>query len=870
MKYLTTSIAISLALLSASCDSNKNASELLKDAETSIKSGDTNTAIVQLKNAIQLEPNNAKLRIALADIYFKEGLLINAEKEYNKGQDQGADINEWLPNLIKVNYLLNEPTVIAQLWSEYSDSLSKEYYEITHLFYALSLFNEKKTENGYIELEKIIGYENNNYPQVSSIASSVKYLMDPNVKHAVIQKNVKILSNIANQHSNDWLALMLLSKAQFALGNFQGAAQNYERLVKLLPNYNVAYISAAESNIEAQNNKLADTQLNKLLIKYPDSPYINLLEAKNKLALGDDESAKLAIEKTIAAGYSDETTKVIAGLIYFKKKMYENALYYLNSAAKSLTPNHPIQKVLIATRIYQGDVNNIYNDIIEGNVTDAQIISAAANSLLLANKKEQAAGILKQINIADAPNSQIALELGSLNVAAGNISSLKNIEKIVSDLSKDSANTEAEIQQARAIEIAALMQSNQLEPAINLVNDWIKQQPNNLGNYLLLIEIYRSKNNTDMVDKLYQKTLAIKNDFITAKLHFAAKSLKDKNYKKALAQYEEILVSSPSAKKAILGNYLSFLYLNKKSDAQKFIEKQLSSAKKGQNLELDVAKIFWQTGQYQKAIDLIKNKDFTSVIDSIEKLNIIAASQLRLKNKQEAINTYDGILKLTPKDITTFTKKVLLMEQLGLLQEILSDFTEFRKILFPEDPRINLMHAEYLVHMDRAEESMNILSSYRNTNIEATSTYRQVLGKTLYKLKKFKEAKPLLEEAYRLQKSARISMMLYQTYLSLEIKAKAIELIKNHSEAHPNHLMIRSIYAEHLFNSDKEKAIDEYIALIELDSKNGIALNNLAWIYYEKGNYIDAKKYIDLALEHYPNNANILDTASKINEASNQ
>ena len=96
---------------------------------------------------------------------------------------------------------------------------------------------------------------------------------------------------------------------------------------------------------------------------------------------------------------------------------------------------------------------------------------------------------------------------------------------------------------------------------------------------------------------------------------------------------------------------------------------------------------------------------------------------------------------------------------------------------------------------------------------------------------------------------------------------KAINVIKNHLLNHPNNIACRNIYAEYLFNTDREKSIAEYEKLLAIDKKSGIALNNLAWIYYEKQEYIKAKGYINKATEYYPNNINISDTAAKISSA---
>ena len=67
------------------------AEEFLQDAKKYLKDGDSNAAVIQLKNALQKDRNNVGARMLLGDIYLRVGNGPAAEKELKAAQRRGAD-----------------------------------------------------------------------------------------------------------------------------------------------------------------------------------------------------------------------------------------------------------------------------------------------------------------------------------------------------------------------------------------------------------------------------------------------------------------------------------------------------------------------------------------------------------------------------------------------------------------------------------------------------------------------------------------------------------------------------------------------------------------------------------------------------------
>ena len=858
-------ICLTVLLGLSACSQEKDPQQLLQDAQIASANRNYNHAIVQLKNAIQLDINNPDLRLALGKAYLAVGELVNAEKELNRAQDLGMPAEKWLVAMMEVNYLLNEMHSINVLWQEFKSDISATQQQRANFYYGMSLLTQNEQEKGLNELTKVIEQNQNSDAKLVTLSQTVIQLFQDDISDKQVINAISELNQLNQKYPNDWLINLLLAKANFSYQNYQDAALNYEALTKTLPKFDVAYVYAAESNIEAKNYVKANQQLTQLTQAYQSQPYIHQLYAKVNILLENYEQAKNAIEKTLSLNYSDDTTRLIAGLAYYRLAQYENAYRHLNAIADKIPEDHPARKILIATQLHQGNASLAYEELKGSPITsdDSALIAATANALLSQRQNNQALALLNRINIKQSSTPAIAIELGKLKYKLGDESAVDNLDTLIDSVSNIKPTT-VDRQNARTLEIASLLQQDKRRIAEDKVAKWIREEPSNLGNYLLMIELKKVQGNTQEINALYHKTLDINPDFVAANLYFAAASLSEKDYPNALAQYQRILQKSPSNHSAILGQYLTLLESKQIAQADIFINKKLTESRTNDGLSLKIAKLFWQRGQYHKAINLLNTQNYQSVRDKVEKLNIIASSQLKLDSIEKAIVAYNDILIVVPNDIKTFIKKVTLLEKLAKFDNILDEFDRFKTKLSENDPRVDLLHAEYLNHQKRSKEAMLLLDSYKQNTVYNDPLFQGTLGKTLYGLGEYADARPLLVSEYKREKSARTALALYNTNMRLNHSQAAIEVVKRHLTLDASNQTFLTILAEYYMNDKKEQAIPIYQQLIEIDNKNGIALNNLAWIYYELQQYEKAKEYIDKAMEYYPENTNILDTSAKI------
>ena len=99
-RKLALATAVSLALGAGVSGCHRNTPEsLMADAKQYEQKGDFKSAVIQLKNAVEKDSENAEVRFQLADVYLQSGDFPSAEKEIRKAMSLGLPAERTVPVL---------------------------------------------------------------------------------------------------------------------------------------------------------------------------------------------------------------------------------------------------------------------------------------------------------------------------------------------------------------------------------------------------------------------------------------------------------------------------------------------------------------------------------------------------------------------------------------------------------------------------------------------------------------------------------------------------------------------------------------------------------------------------------------------------
>ena len=88
--------------------SNATSEELIERAKDSQAKGDIKTSIIELKSAIQKDPNNPQARLMLGETYINTGMGAEAEKELKRAMELGVSAQSLMVPLARSLLLQRE------------------------------------------------------------------------------------------------------------------------------------------------------------------------------------------------------------------------------------------------------------------------------------------------------------------------------------------------------------------------------------------------------------------------------------------------------------------------------------------------------------------------------------------------------------------------------------------------------------------------------------------------------------------------------------------------------------------------------------------------------------------------------------------
>src|SRR5690606_30499216 len=106
-------IALAVSLLVAACGRD-DPNAMLGSANDYLAKNDVPAAIIQIKNALQADPNHAEARVMLGQTLLLNRDPVGAETEFRKALDLGVPPERVVPALARSMLMLNRASEVTQ------------------------------------------------------------------------------------------------------------------------------------------------------------------------------------------------------------------------------------------------------------------------------------------------------------------------------------------------------------------------------------------------------------------------------------------------------------------------------------------------------------------------------------------------------------------------------------------------------------------------------------------------------------------------------------------------------------------------------------------------------------------------------------
>ena len=833
MSSLTKIVFIFLCILSVACSdkeekSQEDAKRHITSAKVYKEQGQYRAAIIEAKNAIQLMPSAPGGYVSLAQIYNEIGAHETAQKLLSSVVEQLPSVATELAN----SHYLNKKylSAINTITTYPADDSHQENRRRQFWLNAMS----------NIYLGNKDGYEAalNEFVASGGSDSEVKFITaNYLLSKGEIENAKNHLEEVLAASPNDLDALILMANVSVFLKDLDAAEQYLTSALGLLKKTDIinskrnSVISLLTDTLIQQGRTSEAYTYQKLLAD--SNPEGNAAQQRFNDAMEFYQQGKFieaeAILRELREQFpNDKNTGTLLGLIEYKQGSDQTA-------------------------------NNLFDEFIDPETVAPSVLQAAALIKVRNNQIDDAIVLLK--SAADSqPNNPTVLATYGLALLDKDPTSAEAVNVLEKSLALNPRQQRIRI--ALANRHLAL---GQREQAVAQLQKAYQELPDD---FYIQQSYFKALLGNEQKEKLLEEITAYKakNPDSSRGYFFSGwYQFQEKNYKESEQEFEKAIAVRESSEKSLSYAGLAQLY-----EAQEQTQKSITAWQFA--LKEDPALVVGYTRWFSQMRKLNRNEDAVKFVLSLEEtteswepsvvLAQIYASQNQLA---DAIKHIDIALERSRQGANVKTMAANLYRLQGVQFRSQNKLAEARESLMqavklmPENASFlgNLIEVEIAAR--NIPEAQKLLDQFvRVPENEAERLFLQ--GVIRFAEGNSEQGIQLYHDSWKAKPLEVVAEQIYGFYQKGENKAEAEKFlddwIKQLPESRAAPLMM-AVTAQS--NNDPEKALEWYEKTVSINPNMPAALNNLAWLYYEKKDpraLEYAKKAYDLA----PNVAPVVDT----------
>ncbi|MDG6096161.1 PEP-CTERM system TPR-repeat protein PrsT [Alteromonas sp. ZYF713] len=814
----------------------KSAEEQIAEAKRLVLEGEINAAIVELKNAVVTEPNNANARFQLGILEYQQGLWEEAEKELRRSLELGFNGQQAYPLLIKSIFYQNDfLRVLNELESapEFSES---QVVSTLALFQYLAKL--KSGEQSPVIPTKQLQNEDLLIAQAYQTLESGKPQVAKNITEQFISPEIEPFEK-----------LLLTGMIESLMGNHVEAIIANSKALELFPTYHVARFMLAEQLIEDKQLKRADEEIDKLLALNPNSGHANYLKSLVYFYQNEYEQAYNLANLALQHKAKPALASFIAGTSAYYTDRLESALRLLSTAATTLSPSHPVHRMLAQVKLELG-----YVDEVAGNIEDltiepgqgAEIYSLAALQKLQQGEDAESQEFLSKAKALDPNNPVSLLREGYILLDEGKEGAANSLFRAL-ELAPD-------LSEAWILLAQAKYEEEGLNAALKVADQWAEL--NELNGELLRGIIYLRHGNEKKA--LEHFTFLVKRDPDNAGAirYLMIGEARWENFDEAIKYGEQLLDLTPNNLQNLIDVINIKLAMGEENELETFLLNRIDKFPEADAPSSALALIYLRSNQPEKAINLLKG---ITEPQSFGVYQALGDAYVSVKNFDKAIETYRDWSQKFPTDSRSWYRLIATYQMVNNFDGALEATQTARRYL-PRDERLILVEAHLAASTGRFAQSkraIELLSEDSSELVNLTHTK----GLLALNEKRFSDAVSLLSAYYETNPGFAVARLLALAHAGLGQADKGLEYLQTEAAKENDTLVFKLISADYASSYGMyDASIELYKQVLAQKPDDFASLNNLASVYTQAGDLTKAAEVAKRVIEIAPDSPYALDT----------
>jgi putative PEP-CTERM system TPR-repeat lipoprotein len=815
-------LAIALAFTTSAalsgCDriSNHTEQEHIQRAKDFEDKGNLKASIVELKNAVQKNPDSPQARLLLGQIYLKVGLGAEAEKELSQATKLGVSretvkiqLGEALLLMGEYKRLLDEiqpgeqtsKANLARIFQLRADAL----LALGQLKDACNLFNQsfdadKSNPATYWGLAQCAIAERNNTKAQEWLDAALK---------------------LQEKQAQTWVFVGDLAQRD---KNTEGALAAYSNALKIDPENLAALKNRATILTKLGRMEPARADIDTLRKLYPKSLAANYLQAAFKFREKKYPEARDALLEALKIAPNYVPALILAGLTENALGNAQTAEAYLNKAVRAAPRNGFALSMLAATQLRLGrpdDAAKTLSPIDLEKTRDARLHSIAGEIALAKKDYAKAATHFEAAAEINPNSAAIRTELGMTRLAQGDNQAMTDLQA-AADMAGDSAR-------ADNVLILTQLKQKQFDAALIRITELEKKQPQSPLAWNYRGAAYAGKKDAAKARNSFEQALKLDPKFFPAVINLAQLDLAEGKTDQARKRFENILQTDPKHLQAMLALADLSVRIKDEKAYTSWLEKAIQAHPQAVLPRTALARYYLAKKEPQKALALAR-ESVNANPDSPTALEFLARTQLASGDKAGAISTLTKLTEKGKQSPDAFLRLALARLSDNRLKDAR---TSLQRALQLQPDHIQSQEALLRLEITdkQPEAALRIARQIQAQRPGSPVGFALEADIRMYQ-KKYSVAAKAYEQALAKGAGTDVLLKQYRVLTATGNLKGAEKTLLGWIKQHPKDLAARNFAAEIYMQTQRNReAIVEYEALLKAAPSNVIFLNNLATLY---------------------------------------
>ena len=822
-----------LVLALAGC--GKSPEQSLQDGKALLDKQDYKAAILELKSALQEQPNNRDARLLLGKAHLANGAYADAEKELSKAREQGASNDEVVPALARALLNQNETQKVLELalpTAVMSGSARADVQVVrAEALLRLNKIDEARQAINLAEtadpkqpqllfLKAKMAAGERNYAEAYRLADAAlvgdSHLIEAHYLKAALfdaenksDEAIRAYEQALAIDAKAYRAHLAIADIQFLRDQKEAGLKALHAAEAVASQMPLVKYSRGIYELRQNNFKAANDALLEFLRVVPDYPPAQLASAMANLGLGNFEQSLKSAQSVLA-------------------KQPDNAL---------------AARVVAASQLQSGGAKEALATLaplLKVRSDDPRLLALAGEAHYQNKDFQQALNSLRQAEALAPDNAEIR------NRQAASLLALGQTDQALVEL-QQSANLSDTASQADVALVTVNLRQKEFDKALQAIAALEKKIPNNSVTHNMRAVALMGKKDSAGARKSLEKAIELDAKFYPAVVNLARLDLAEKKPDAARKRFETLLTKDANNLQAMLALAELSLLNKREKDYVSWLEKAVQAHPKAMQPRALLSRYYLSKNDNNKALGLAKEA-LKNNPDDPQALNLLGATQMASKDAKSGVDTYKQLTQKTPNAADAHLR-------LGLAEAAANNLVAARNSLNtalklkPDMTAAMDIFIRLEMQEKKPEAAMQWAKKIQSSLPKSPLGFDRE-GDILISQQRYAPA----AKAYQIaldKGSGTQGLIKLHTALDRSGDAKAASSkLESWVKAHPNDLMARAYIAGQSVKGGQDKAaIAQYEEILRQRPNEAMAQNNLANLYQN----IKDPRALDFAEKAYKN-----------------